>query len=484
MVQFLAMRLWLGLAAAGEDGVTLSAGAGYVWMDPDENLDDTWTLVPRLGYTLNRRWTLETDVGFVQGYTRGFGYGYDALTPRVNVVMNLATEGPVQPFLAGGGGVMWKKVRRDPNASAEQSIDGSNLGNFKNPDSDFLLNGGPGIHIVLGGPMSLRADVRGLLNLGTEPYGEVSDDFTDLEIVLSLCYRDAERRRDTDGDAIVDRFDECVEEPEDRDRYKDEDGCPDRDNDRDRIPDDEDDCPDGPEDLDHFQDDDGCPEEDNDKDGLLDEEDQCPKTPEDRDGIEDEDGCPDDDNDGDGLVDLEDACPNRAEDADGFEDEDGCPEDDNDGDRILDIKDACPLAAEVYNEVNDEDGCPDELPPPPPPEIERFTGVIRGINFKVNSDQITVDSYALLDEAAAVFIKYPSLRIEVAGHTDSDGAAEKNLDLSARRAKAVVTYLIRRGVPPDRLEWVGFGESAPLVDNKSPDGKAVNRRVEFHVLQN
>jgi outer membrane protein OmpA-like peptidoglycan-associated protein len=153
-------------------------------------------------------------------------------------------------------------------------------------------------------------------------------------------------------------------------------------------------------------------------------------------------------------------------------------------DRILDIKDACPLAAEVYNEVNDEDGCPDELPPPPPPEIERFTGVIRGINFKVNSDQITVDSYALLDEAAAVFIKYPSLRIEVAGHTDSDGAAEKNLDLSARRAKAVVTYLIRRGVPPDRLEWVGFGESAPLVDNKSPDGKAVNRRVEFHVLQN
>lgn len=468
-------------ARAGDDGVTLSLAGGYVWTDPNENLESTWTAVGRLGYTLNRRWTLEADTGYLQGYTRAWGHGYDALTPRLNVLLNLTTEGPVQPYIALGGGTIWKKVRRDANVYATQAKEGEDWGNYKNPDSDFQIDAGPGTHVRLAGPISLRVDLRAMVNLGSEPHGDIPDDFINWELTAGFCFRDAERRRDTDKDGIVDRVDDCVEQPEDRDDFEDEDGCPDNDNDGDEIEDADDDCRDEPEDRDHFEDKDGCPEEDNDKDGILDEEDRCRTEAEDKDGHEDRDGCPDDDNDGDGIADLEDGCPNRAEDIDQWRDDDGCPDEDNDGDRVADRVDACPNVPEVYNKVDDEDGCPDDIPPPPK-ELEKFTGVIHGINFKVNSDEITVDSYRVLDEAAAVFVKFKDARVEIQGHTDSDGQDARNLELSARRARSVVTYLVRRGVDPDQLEWVGYGETRPLVPNTTQSAKAVNRRVEFHLL--
>ena len=105
-----------------------------------------------------------------------------------------------------------------------------------------------------------------------------------------------------------------------------------------------------------------------------------------------------------------------------------------------------------------------------------------GVNFEVNSDQITVESYRILDEAAAVLIKYPDLRIEVQGHTDSDGSEQSNFELSDRRAESVVRYMTGRGVSAERLTWMGYGESRPLVANDSASGKAINRRVEFHLV--
>jgi outer membrane protein OmpA-like peptidoglycan-associated protein len=92
---------------------------------------------------------------------------------------------------------------------------------------------------------------------------------------------------------VVDANDSCADEPEDRDAFQDEDGCPERDNDGDSITDVADRCPDGAEDLDQFEDDDGCPEEDNDADGFADKEDQCPNDAESVNGVDDEDGCPD-----------------------------------------------------------------------------------------------------------------------------------------------------------------------------------------------
>jgi OOP family OmpA-OmpF porin len=95
---------------------------------------------------------------------------------------------------------------------------------------------------------------------------------------------------DSDGDGIPDTVDQCTLEPEDKDGYLDEDGCPDLDNDGDGIPDSKDQCPNQPEDFDGYKDDDGCPDPDNDNDGIPDVDDYCPSTP----GIPggDKPGCP------------------------------------------------------------------------------------------------------------------------------------------------------------------------------------------------
>jgi outer membrane protein OmpA-like peptidoglycan-associated protein len=98
---------------------------------------------------------------------------------------------------------------------------------------------------------------------------------------------------DRDGDGIPDSIDKCPDEPEDRDMFQDEDGCPDLDNDGDGIPDAKDKCPLDPEDKDGFQDEDGCPDPDNDGDGIPDRLDACPNEPETKNGIADDDGCPD-----------------------------------------------------------------------------------------------------------------------------------------------------------------------------------------------
>jgi hypothetical protein len=96
--------------------------------------------------------------------------------------------------------------------------------------------------------------------------------------------------------------------------------------DNDGIPDDVDKCPNQPEDKDGFQDEDGCPDPDNDGDGIPDTEDKCPNLAEDKDGFEDADGCPDIDNDHDGILDRFDRCPNQPETINGIDDDDGCPD--------------------------------------------------------------------------------------------------------------------------------------------------------------
>jgi len=100
----------------------------------------------------------------------------------------------------------------------------------------------------------------------------------------------------------------------------------DKDTDGDGIPDSIDKCPNEPEDKDGFQDEDGCPDPDNDGDGILDKDDKCPNEAEDKDGFQDEDGCPDPDNDGDGIPDDKDKCPNEPETVNGYQDDDGCPD--------------------------------------------------------------------------------------------------------------------------------------------------------------
>jgi outer membrane protein OmpA-like peptidoglycan-associated protein len=225
-----------------------------------------------------------------------------------------------------------------------------------------------------------------------------------------------------------------------------------------------------------------CTPKDRDGDGLVDGSDACPDSPEDLDAFMDLDGCPDEDNDEDGIADATDSCRDVPEDKDGDRDEDGCPEEaaDRDLDGIADASDACPEVAESKNDYLDLDGCPDERPSQV--RITRDQIEIKEkIQFEVNKSRILPVSYGILNQVAQVMRDYPNIAIRIEGHTDSDGSDAYNLKLSQQRAKAVLDYLVAQGLDPDRMGSVGLGETRPIDTNRTSDGRAANRRVEFHI---
>jgi OOP family OmpA-OmpF porin len=171
------------------------------------------------------------------------------------------------------------------------------------------------------------------------------------------------------------------------------------------------------------------------------------------------------DTDGDGVIDDMDQCPGTVRGA--AVDAKGCElDDDNDG--VVNRLDKCPNSeAGVQVDVN---GCEIKA------EIK-----LPGVNFQTNSDRLVPGAEYILDEAAATLRKHPGIRVEVAGHTDSDGAAEYNESLSARRAATVRDYLIRQGIAEERMTARGYGESEPIDTNSTPAGKAANRRVVLRI---
>ncbi|MFO0568887.1 MAG: OmpA family protein [Polyangiaceae bacterium] len=213
---------------------------------------------------------------------------------------------------------------------------------------------------------------------------------------------------------------------------------------------------------------DGCPVADSDKDGFADPQDKCPTEP----GIA-PDGCPDKDPDKDGILDPEDKCPNEAGVA-----PDGCPDKDPDKDGVLDPNDKCPKEPETKNGFQDEDGCPDEIPA----EVKKFTGVIEGIEFDTGKATIRPKSKPTLDAAVKVLTDYPTLKLEISGHTDNVGKDEKNIKLSEDRAESVKKYFTDKGVEASRIQTRGAGPKEPIADNKTAAGKQKNRRIEFKLI--
>lgn len=131
---------------------------------------------------------------------------------------------------------------------------------------------------------------------------------------------------------------------------------------------------------------------------------------------------------------------------------------------------------------------PEPAPPPAPdPAVELKDEKIE-LNEKVNFDTgkatLLPASKTLLDDVVKILNDHPELlRIRIEGHTDSQSGTAFNLRLSNNRAKAVRTYLISKGIDGKRLESKGFGESKPIADNKTPDGREQNRRVELHIVK-
>jgi len=149
----------------------------------------------------------------------------------------------------------------------------------------LTVGGGRGVTSSVGSP-----DLRGVVALAFVPTARAAP--PKLRVAVEPAVPVDPSQRDTDRDRVADPADRCPNDPEDRDRFEDDDGCPDLDNDKDGVADASDTCPE-PEDRDGFEDDDGCPDLDNDKDGLADANDKCPGEAETINGMADNDGCPD-----------------------------------------------------------------------------------------------------------------------------------------------------------------------------------------------
>jgi adhesin transport system outer membrane protein len=143
---------------------------------------------------------------------------------------------------------------------------------------------------------------------------------------------------------------------------------------------------------------------------------------------------------------------------------------DADGDGIKDDKDLCPDTP-AGTKV-DASGCP----------LKDIT-VIKGVYFDLDKYNLRADALPRLDEAVATLQRYPEIKVEVAGHTDYLNTDEYNQVLSERRAKAVMDYFISKGVDTNRLSAKGYGESNPIADNETEEGRAKNRRVELRIIK-
>jgi outer membrane protein OmpA-like peptidoglycan-associated protein len=125
------------------------------------------------------------------------------------------------------------------------------------------------------------------------------------------------------------------------------------------------------------------------------------------------------------------------------------------------------------------------LPPPPAPPAERRVEriVLQSVHFEFDRSRLTPIGRRVLDEAAQKLQANPNLSVEIEGHTDSIGTELYNLGLGKRRAEVVKGYLVlRHQVDPNRMTALSYGESRPIADNRTAEGRALNRRVEFKVL--
>lgn len=162
---------------------------------------------------------------------------------------------------------------------------------------------------------------------------------------------------------------------------------------------------------------------------------------------------------------------------------------DSDGDGVYDYRDKCPNTP--AGRKVDADGCELPLPAaaaapepaaPAPAALAPAAApapVMAGANFDFDKAVIRPEDVAKLDQDVATLKEWGDVKVEVAGHTDSIGSEEYNMGLSRRRAEAVRNYLVDKGIAAERLTMTGYGESQPVADNGTAEGRFQNRRVEL-----
>ena len=209
----------------------------------------------------------------------------------------------------------------------------------------------------------------------------------------------------------------------------------------------------------------GCPVPDTDKDGILDDKDKCPEMA----GYPELDGCPYPDRDKDGVTDNKDRCPDEP----GSTKNDGCPITDRDGDGVPDGEDRCPDTPGPASNY----GCPEDV-------RTKLTYIAKNIYFNTNKATLQQISYEPLNQLADILNRHPNARLTIEGHTDNTGSNAYNTKLSNDRAKAVLDYLVSKGIDASRLTSVGYGEDKPVTTNNTAEGRTLNRRVELKLTEN
>lgn len=339
------------------------------------------------------------------------------------------SEGSLVPYIIGGYGF---SVFSD---GVEKR------GFFPSSETSRTIFGGLGLGYYLNDNFSIN--VQSTFRSMNE-----NDGFDHLQHFVGLAYSFGSG--DTDKDGVPDKKDKCPEIP----GLKEFDGCPDTDGDG--IIDKEDKCPE----IAGVAEFNGCI--DTDGDGIADPDDTCPEEA----GTLEMNGCPD--SDGDGISDDIDECKEVV----GPEENKGCPWPDADGDGVADKDDLC--KDEAGTALNN--GCP-ELSSEIVATLNEFGS---RIYFPANSAQIIGrKTKEVLEAIKNVLTENPKGNIIIEGYASSDGEEDYNIELSVKRAEAVLEYLVGLGISPSRLEAQGYGESDPLGDNTNPQGRAINRRVQF-----
>ncbi|HYW51558.1 MAG TPA: OmpA family protein [Gemmatimonadaceae bacterium] len=426
-----------------------------------------------LGLYLHRNFAIETEISSANGRVTNVPVGTRSVSSYTPIHLRGVFSIPVQEqveLLLGLGAVRTEQRWLEPNIPT-----GANSAQAVKKFNEYSWATMIGARLGLTDNIAFRAAVtvdgsRFSNDAGGEPdrtnrlfAGKRS---TNIGGQFGVSYLFNTKPKDADGDGVRDKDDKCAATP--AGVKVDATGCP-LDSDRDGVADYQDKCANTPAGA--TVDSTGCPV-DSDKDGVADYLDKCPNTPA---GVQvDATGCPID-ADGDGVSDAQDRCPNTPRGT--RVNATGCPLDsDNDG--VTDDLDRCPNTP-AGTRV-DASGCP--VPVAVLDTVSKPL-VLEGVNFATGSARLTPAGRTTLLRAVDLLKAAPTVRVEIDGHTDSQGTERANLRLSTARANTVKATLVAAGIDAARLETKGFGEGSPRATNRTAAGRGLNRRVELRPLR-
>ncbi|MBI4364651.1 MAG: OmpA family protein, partial [Candidatus Latescibacteria bacterium] len=438
-----------------ESPVWLAPGGGIAWIPNELGVKAARPRVGGiLGVRLSPQWALEAHGSYMKSPSETAG-APSLYLPHLegNFTWFPGGDKPFSPYLTAGAGVAYFK------------LEGATGGKKR-----FDYGGGGGIRAKVGEKLSLRIEARDIRYKVALPGSAAEEYRNHAEANAGLSYGFGGAPKDLDRDLVPDKMDRCPGTP--AGARVDALGCP-IDGDGDGVYDGIDACEGTPQGA--TVDARGCPM-DQDGDKVWDGIDRCADTP--SGATVDANGCPLD-SDGDGVWDGTDQCAGTPTGC--RVNPNGC-QTDSDQDGVCDGLDQCPDTPETAKV--DRGGCPIVVNEKETQLLE--TGMIRlqNVNFDTGKATIRPESQGALNEVGNILARWPDLRIEIGGHTDSRGGAQRNLELSRSRAQAVLDYLLDRfpELDPKQFTAAGYGLTRPIADNGTELGRAQNRRVEFKVL--